>query len=94
MLFKKCCAYETLICEIQAEYAYFKAYVEHKRGNKELCRTLLEEDHYGVFSNYAQNGINDYQDIDIVKELQVYLKMNNFKLKYLDTFELQNMMKR
>ena len=36
---QKCYAYEITISDIQNEYAYFKAYVEHKRGNKEVLHS-------------------------------------------------------
>ena len=92
---QKCYAYEIAISDIQNEYAYFKAYVEHKRGNKEVSYILQKEDHYGVYSDYARNAINggapatiEHEDWDAITELQKYLISNNFKFKCLDTKEL------
>ena len=97
---QKCCAYEITIATIQSEYAYFKAYVEHKRGNKEISRALQEEDHFGILSDYARNPMregnharNEDNDYNIIDELLLYLKSNDFKFKWLDTYELQNMMR-
>ena len=50
---QKCHAYEITISQLQSEYALLKAYVEHRRGNVNTAHNLLEEDHYGAFSNYA-----------------------------------------
>ena len=77
---QKCYAYEITIFKIQTEYAYFKAYVEHQRGNNEKSLALQEEDHYAEFSEYARDAINgvEHEDWDVVKELQKYLLSNNF----------------
>jgi hypothetical protein len=56
-------------------------------------------DHYAVFSEYSRDAINggapatiEHEDWDVVKELQKYLLSNNFRFKYLDAKELQQMM--
>ena len=94
---QKCCAYEITISELNNEYGLFKAYVEHRRGNVDIAHILLQEDHYGVFTDYALHEINDgapaHDDWNVVKELQKYLVANNFKFIDLDTFELQRIMK-
>ena len=93
---QKCYVYEIMISKIQTEYAYFKAFVEHKRRNTELSQILQEEasdNAHGALSDYAYCGIPttiEHEDWKVVEELKKYLISNDFKFKYLDTIEIQH----
>lgn len=99
---KKCNAYENLIVQVQKDYLFFKAYVEHQRGNIQVSHAQQQEAHRvgrGTYSHYALPGIrNDNNgmpidsDYDVINELQNYLLANNTKFKDLDTYEIQRMM--
>ena len=93
---KKCSAYEILIDQLNTEYLFFKAYVEHNRGNivtsltlQDNARRIGEE----TFSNYAQNAIRVEEDFEKVERLKEFLLANNLQFKTLSAHELQQMMR-
>lgn len=90
----KCFVYESVIQDIQQNYRYFRAHVEHLRGNMQASYALQEEAVAAgqeICSDYA--SIQGQPDFDVLDELRAYLVSNGFQFRVLSILELQRIMR-